>query len=146
MVQPGVTYTWVIQGQGNRTGGNITHDLRKDGAYEVTMNARIDATGCQCSKTMSVVMNRAAARTFESTGMALFPNPNNGQFTIALKENFGKEVTVSITGMTGTLIRSFNATNNGSIPVNTGDIADGVYLVRVQSGDNVAVQRITVRR
>jgi PKD repeat protein len=149
--QANVDYTWIFQGGGTNssTGVNAatSYDFQSDGSYTVTMRARSkSAPFCECSKTKQVVMNRTEVKSFEETGVAIFPNPNNGQFTIALKENFGSQVTVEITNIAGGVVKTLTADNSGSISVNTGDVADGTYLVRVRSGNRTAVRRITVRR
>jgi hypothetical protein len=110
------------------------------------MFARVNNTGCECTKTKQVVMNRSAVKDLEESGVALFPNPNNGQFSLVLTENFGQNINIEITNMTGAVVKSINTLNNGTISVNTGDVADGTYLVRVRSGKRTAIRRITVRR
>lgn len=145
ITESGVTYTWVIKGQGNKSGGDVRHDLRKDGVYQVTFNAKIESTGCQCTKTKEVVMQRSNVVNTDQSGIVLFPNPNSGQFTIHIPETFGKEVNVEITTATGALVQTNANTGTGNININAGTLADGVYLVRIFSGDKVALRRITIR-
>jgi hypothetical protein len=76
----------------------------------------------------------------------LFPNPNNGQFNLMVKETFGKELNIEITGVSGNLVKRINTLNNGVISINTSDVANGVYMVRVVSGDNSAVRRVIINK
>jgi Secretion system C-terminal sorting domain/PKD domain len=144
--QPGVTYTWVIETGGNKKGSTVVHDFRKDGTYEVTMVARVDATGCECSKTNTVVMNRTEVEEFENAGISVFPNPNSGMFNIALTENFGDNVTIEVMSVSGAVVKTLTTTNSGLVTVDAGDVADGMYLVRVRSGKRVSTSRINIRR
>jgi len=149
--QDKVDYTWIFDGGGtNKTSGinaETKYNFQADGVYNVTMRARsTSAPFCECSKTKQVVMNRMSTKNLEETGVALFPNPNNGQFNLMVNETFGKNLTIDITGVSGNLVKRINAVNSGVIAINSGDVANGVYMVRVVSGDHSAVRRIVVNK
>lgn len=144
--QSGVVYTWVIEGSGNESGASLSHDFKKDGVYSVTMIARVLATGCECSQTQQVVMNRTGVEELSTVGVTVYPNPNSGQFNVALTESFGDQVSIELSNMSGQVIKSISAANTGMVTVDAGDVSDGVYLVRVRSGKRVSTSRITVRR
>jgi hypothetical protein len=79
-------------------------------------------------------------------GMAVYPNPSNGQFTVALAENFGSKVTVEVHSLSGALINTFVAENTGAINVDAGDVAEGIYLLRVSSDSRVLTQKIKIQK
>jgi hypothetical protein len=143
--QGGVTYTWVIESGGNKDGSSVKHDFKKDGVYQVTMVARVDATGCECSQTQLVTMNRTSAEELSTAGMTVYPNPNSGQFNIAISEAFGSELQIELMTLSGSVVKSMNVKGNGIIPFDAGMVADGMYIVRVHSGDKTATSRIAVR-
>jgi PKD repeat protein len=149
--QDKVEYSWIFQGGGtNKTSGvnaETQFDFQTDGAYDVTMRARsTTAPFCECSITKKVVMNRAAVKDLETTGVAVFPNPNNGQFNLSVKSSFGKNLNIVITNMSGAVVKQINTENNGMISINSGNLSDGVYMVRVSSGENTAVRKITISK
>jgi PKD repeat protein len=139
-----VNYTWVIQNGGKQTTPVAQHNFAKDGTYSVTMYAVTKSTGCECSITKSVLMNRAAAKNLETVGVAVYPNPAVGQFNVALTETFGTDVNIVMTSMTGAVVKVMKTTNNGLIQVDASDLSEGVYMVRVLSGNKVATQKITL--
>ena len=145
-VENGVTYTWVFDGGGTQKGGTTSYNFQEDGSYQVTMRARVDATGCECTKTKMVVMSRGAAQDLENSGITMFPNPSTGSFSIALTESFGTEVTVEIMSMTGAVLSSSTVSNTGLIAMEAGNLSDGVYVVRVSNGNQVATRRLTIRK
>ncbi|MCC7298613.1 MAG: T9SS type A sorting domain-containing protein, partial [Bacteroidia bacterium] len=145
-VENGVTYTWVFDGGGTQKGGTTSYNFQEDGSYQVTMRARVDATGCECTKTKMVVMSRGAAQDLENSGITMFPNPSTGSFSIALTESFGTEVTVEIMSMTGAVLSSSTVSNTGLISMEAGNLSDGVYVVRVSNGNQVATRRLTIRK
>jgi len=139
-----VNYTWVIQNGGKQTTPVAQHNFAKDGTYSVTMYAVTKSTGCECSITKSVLMNRAAAKNLETVGVAVYPNPAVGQFNVALTETFGTDVNIVMTSMTGAVVKVVKTTNSGLIQVDASDLSEGVYMVRVLSGNKVATQKITL--
>ena len=144
--QANVTYTWVFNGGGTQTGPSTQYNFQDDGSYKVTMRARVDATGCECSKTMDVVMNRNAVKDLTETGVAVYPNPNNGQFNIALTQSFGSNVQVVVTNMAGKVVKEWSGANNGMLNMNASDLADGIYTVSVRSGDHSSSSRINISK
>ncbi len=142
--QTGVKYTWVIENGGSKNGNTIQHNFIKDGTYNVTMYALINNSTCECSKTKTVVMNRAAVKSFESVGVMVYPNPATDVVNIAMKESFGSEVKVNITNVSGAMVRTIKASNNGLLSINTADITSGVYMITVSSGNNVFTQKLVV--
>ena len=141
-----VNYTWVIQNGGKQTTPVAQHNFAKDGTYSVTMYAVTKSTGCECSITKSVLMNRAAAKNLETVGVAVYPNPAVGQFNVALTETFGTDVNIVMTSMTGAVVKVVKTTNNGLIQVDASDLSEGVYMVKVMGGDHVATQKITITK
>ncbi len=144
--QSGVTYTWVVKGGGTLNGATPSYDFQQDGEYEVTMRAKVDATGCECTVTKKVVMNRTAAEDLVKFGMGLYPNPSTGNFNIALTESFGKDVTVQLISATGAVVKTMRSANNGLVVVDAADLANGVYSVRVSSLSKVVVRSIQIQK
>lgn len=142
--QNDVTYTWVIEGAGNKNGAVVNQDMKKDGSYQVTMVARVNSSGCECSKTKTVVMSRGAVKDLSEVGMSVYPNPATGSFNIALTESFGQDVQVQIVSTTGSVVRSLNAKNNGNLTIDCRDLSNGSYIVRVQSGQSVGTSMINI--
>lgn len=144
--QSNVTYTWVIQNGGQKSGASVMHNFTKDGSYTVTMNALIKSTGCECTKTKTVLMNRAGVQNFETTGVNVYPNPASNNVNIMLKESFGKNVKIKISTITGAILKTQSAENNGLISLNIGDVAPGVYMVTVSNGTNQVTQKLSVEK
>jgi hypothetical protein len=139
-----VTYTWVIQNGGKQSGPTAQFNFLKDGSYLVTMYAVTKSTGCECSATKTVVMNRASAKSLATSGVAIYPNPAIGNFNVAMTESFGAEVSIVVFNMSGAVVKEMKVRNNGLVNVDTRDLSGGVYMVRVQSGVSVATEKITI--
>lgn len=144
-VQNDVTYTWVIEGGGNKSGGDVKHDFRKDGEYNVTMVARVNNSGCECSKTKTVVMSRSGVSQLENTGFTVYPNPSNGAFNVAITGDYGKEVVVEVLSMNGSIVQSESFVNNGLIQMNASNLAAGSYVVRVKGSDKTGTEILHIQ-
>ena len=144
--QATVTYTWVIENGGKQNGPTAQFNFLKDGSFQVTMYAVTKATGCECSATKSVVMNRASAKSLSTSGVAVYPNPAIGSFNVAMTETFGTDVSIVMTSMTGAVVKVVKSTNNGLIQVDASDLSEGVYMVKVLSGNKVATHKITITK
>ena len=72
--------------------------------------------------------------------MKVYPNPNNGTFSINFGELAGKVVNVSVKAVDGKVI--FNESNSGT-PVQSfevGNISTGLYLLEIAEGQKVVYQ------
>jgi hypothetical protein len=79
--------------------------------------------------------------------VSLFPNPANDKVTVEFFTNTESDVTVSITSISGQLVREANAsakTGTTMIPVDLSGLTKGVYVVNVKSVNGVATQKIVV--
>ena len=76
----------------------------------------------------------------------LFPNPNNGNFTVQFDSNSNNDIAISVHDMRGRLILNniYNNTGLFSQNVQLDNIQAGVYLVTVQDGDRKVVKRIVI--
>ena len=63
-----------------------------------------------------------------------------------LTETFGTDVSIVMTSMTGAVVKDVKTTNNGLIQVDASDLSEGVYVVKVLSGNKVATQKITITK
>ena len=73
--------------------------------------------------------------------VSIYPNPNNGTFAVLAETNS----VLRIYDVTGNLI--YNAkTTNVKTEINLSEFANGVYVLKAESGDNVNTQRIILNK
>jgi hypothetical protein len=74
----------------------------------------------------------------------VFPNPNNGQFTINWLEN-STDFTATLFNLNGQVITSVQS-NANSIVVSANGIATGLYILEVKGGDKTFRTKLTINK
>ena len=100
-----------------------------------------DANGCEGSYFATIaVMDCTGLEDYSSTGgLKVYPNPNNGEFSI--ETNNGSLKNIEVVDVTGRVVAS-EKTSASTVELNISAFANGVYYVKVQSQDAVNMIRI----
>jgi hypothetical protein len=114
------------------------------GVYEFTYT--VDNGVCPpASSLVSVNLNNCTGIEETEVAFSVYPNPTNGQFFIT--STFNGEVTIQVLDVTGKLVYAENTQLNAQsmIEVNVAGVANGMYIVRMQSENNVSTQSIVIK-
>jgi hypothetical protein len=81
---------------------------------------------------------------FAFADFSLYPNPNNGNFTLKLISESSNEIKLNVNDMSGRQVFENTYSNNGTFNqnINLDKIHAGVYLVSISDGTKKTVQRI----
>jgi hypothetical protein len=126
--QSGATYQWIDCNNGNALISGATNQVFSplaNGSYAVivTLGSCSDTSACATVSTIGIAENTTNAL------IGLYPNPNNGQFTIELAENS----MVEITDVLGKEVFQSNLQEGGN-QLNLSHIETGVYFVTIITG------------
>ena len=147
--QDEVDYVWVFEGGGTKkTSGQDAaayNDFATDGEYRVTMRATMQQTGCECSITKNVVMNRSNAQELLNDGVSVYPNPASGVFTVATTEVFGKNVTIEVRTMSGQIVKVMENVGTSMVQVDASAMSNGMYLVKVSNGEKEITRKLHIQ-
>ena len=83
----------------------------------------------------------AAIATPKPSGFTLYPNPNNGSFTIELT-NPEKDAAIEVYDLLGKLVKKVERV--GKVTLLDLDVESGIYLVKVKNGDISWNQKVFV--
>lgn len=121
-LQNGVTYYWKI----------VPYNAGCNGAVSDTFSF---TTGEVAGINDSVLAN-----------FSLFPNPNNGNFTVKFNSVTGREIKMAVYDIRGRQLLNKAVTNTGLIEetLSIGGVGAGVYLVNIQDGDSVITKKIII--
>lgn len=85
------------------------------------------------------------SETFESNDFVIYPNPNNGTFTIQLTAT-SSDVALNVHDLRGRLILTKNLKASGLVneQISLADAQSGIYLVTIQDGSKKITKKIIV--
>lgn len=119
--------------------GNWLVGIRDVGAADTgTVNSYVLTV---CSQTVAL-----SNESFSINDLAIYPNPNNGNFNIQFTSNSGNEIKVGVHDMRGREIFTKSYTNNGLFNENLqlNGVQAGIYLVTIQDGSSEVTKKIVV--
>ena len=95
-----------------------------------------------CSQTATL-----SSDSFGLENFTLYPNPNNGNFTIQFNTNSGNEIKINVHDIRGREIFNKSYDNNGFFNENLqlNNAQSGIYLVTIQDGSRKEVKKIVVQ-
>ena len=79
------------------------------------------------------------------SGMAVYPNPNNGTFTVNVASKEKERVNIVVTNVTGARIKEMTAETNKTLAL-TLDVPPGIYFVTATSPKGMVSSRVQVTR
>ncbi|WP_309609760.1 reprolysin-like metallopeptidase [Flavobacterium sp.] len=82
----------------------------------------------------------------EFTNFSLFPNPNNGMFTVKFTSESSNDIMINVNDLRGRQVFEKKYSNNGAFNQNISldKLESGVYLVSIIDGEKKTVKRIIV--
>lgn len=97
-----------------------------------------------CSSTTTVVLSN---EDFSLANFAIYPNPNNGNFTVQFDSKSSNEIKIGVHDLRGREIFNKSYQNSGVFNQNLqlSNVQAGVYLVTVQDGDRKEVKKIVIQ-
>lgn len=94
-----------------------------------------------CSQTATL-----SSDSFGLENFTLYPNPNNGNFTIQFNTNSGNEIKINVHDIRGREIFNKSYDNNGFFNENLqlNNAQSGIYLVTIQDGSSKVTKKIVI--
>lgn len=153
--QTGWNANWTF-GDGNvGFTANGTNTYANPGVYGVSL--QMDSAGCifkspTVNVTVLAASNAACVNGIEdvtfSNNITMLPNPTNGNVAVTVN-GVEKNVSIRVYNVIGSEVKTFNANEVASTFTKTfdfGDLANGTYLVKIQTADKTAIKRLTISK
>lgn len=124
---------------GQLSGGNwiltVADDANLDGGSITGFTLNICAQGSLANQ----------ENTFSNFG--IFPNPNNGEFTIKLNSDSGEKIKVTVFDIRGRAVfqRDYNSASSFEQLIQLDNVESGMYLVNVTDGEKQTTKKIIVK-
>ena len=141
----GTSYTWDFGDSNSGTGASPTHNYLANGTYTVVVTA---TNNCGSSTdTIQVVITGIGLDEFGIGNISLYPNPNDGVFTVTGMNNFGDRATLEVINSIGMVIyaKTFNASSQQTLDIDLRGMAAGLYQLRIRNERGVGVKPFVIR-
>ena len=126
----------------------------QQGAY---VNASITTNETFCNQvSASIVHNSINEKAFDikrpinetekelpEKEVKIYPNPNNGRFTIKLT-NFQSPAQVAVTNLLGSTVYPIHSINSSIYEMDISSLVNGIYIVKIYDGESVISKKIIV--
>lgn len=116
------------------------HTYAEHGTYMVNLSAS-NAAGCTAMDTVTVQYGNVGIAEAAARAITILPNPSDGRFTVRLSGITGT-VMARITDATGRTVSDEQIFHNGENEVDINELADGTYILRLQTGEEFRHLRV----
>ena len=133
--QTGIDYTWTIAGLGVKNSKDINakvnYDLQQDGQYTVTIRSVVRTTGCECSKTKQVIMDRASAPGLDLPSLKVYPNPAIDLLWVNIPPAISYS-TYCIMNAVGKVVLQGQVVSEMTMAIDLPNLSAGLYTIELQ--------------
>ena len=155
--QNGWTPQWTF-GDGNLGfTANGTNTYATQGVYTVSLQ-ETDANNCVfkspnvnitvLASSNASCLNQGVEDVTFANAINVLPNPSNGNVSITVN-GVEKNISIRVYNVIGSEVKTYNASDVSSTFTKSfdfSDLANGTYLVKIQSADRTAVKRLTISK
>jgi uncharacterized repeat protein (TIGR02543 family) len=115
---------------------------------QVSTNSVYELTATENKTLIAIFTSTSSVPQLKENGVIiLYPNPNNGQFTIQFDNSFSGEINVKISSVTGSIIKDFNIlklNQRYSVDIDLDNVAAGTYYVDLVTKNERITKKLIV--
>ena len=146
-IPAGTNATWDFGPLGTATGDTVTIAFPDKGDFTVCLEV---SNFCASDNTCeTVTVNGIGVETFHINNLKLFPNPNQGQFTLSFTQDYISDVLIEIVDMAGKVVYTQMTENFSGEFAHTfekGALASGAYMLRIRNDKGSTVKSVIVNK
>ena len=139
--QANATYQWVDCNNNytdlvGETGQAFIPDTNGLYAVIITKNGCSDTSACSVIDVIGIEENN------DLQSLAIYPNPTSSEINIVFSATL-ENATIEVLSLSGELLGASIVVNADKTVLDLNDLPSGLYLIKVQSGSDVVIKRIT---
>ena len=139
-----VTYTWDVDGS-SYTGMVINPTFTSNGTVTVSLNAANDCGSIDTTFTLTVTQIGVEELALDVAN--IYPNPSSGSFNVEFTSSENLDYRIELMDAMGRLVsfKEGRTSNVTEVRFDT-DLPAGVYIVKTMVGEQMNIDRVTIRR
>jgi len=139
-----VSYSWDFGDGNTSTQESPGHTYSEDGTYlvscTVTDNENVSSTSWRYITIYPTSVNTDI--TINDDAVQIYPNPNNGNFTVELNGLHNYNYDLEIVNLIGSVIFKEYGLRERKIRVDITDRSKGLYIVKIKQGANIFTRKV----
>jgi hypothetical protein len=134
-----VSYLW-SDGSTNRT-----LQVSQSGIYSVTVT---NEWGCEGTDQINVTITGIENIDGYNVDIELYPNPSKGIFTLLINSDILSEMIIQLTDLQGKIVynNDIDMTKTYQSNIDVSNLAEGIYYLKVITGDNLKVKKLIIAK
>ena len=143
----GTNAVWDFGAMGTATGDTVTMTFPETDTFEVCLQV---SNFCSSDSVCEMIeVYGIGVETFALSNLNIYPNPNDGRFTVSFTQDFISDVTVELVDLAGKtvykeLIEDFSGSYHKMF--DRTDVASGNYLLRIRNTKGAAIRKVTINK
>jgi len=125
--------------------GKLSVSWETDAAISKQLKHWLDPNDSGVDTIDGIYIYGASLDELASTSITVFPNPNNGDFSVELDEVFTTEVNITVRDLSGRIVFQNTVANQTTLSITLADVTNGVYLLELSNDEARVSSRIVVR-
>ena len=105
----------------------------------------MNSAGCFSQTCKSILITGGIEKLNKLNGVAIYPNPNGGNFTITV-ENPKSDIAIGVYNLLGEMVKTIETNSLKSAYTVDLNVANGIYLVKVTNGGLTSTQKVTINK
>jgi PKD repeat protein len=144
----GTIYAWDFGDLSQSTAQSPLHIYATSGTYTVTLIVT-GSNGCSTTSTQVINVNVGVDEQAVLNAMTLYPNPANDNMNVEINMNDNSDVQVVAYDLSGQVLVNENknlAAGKNTLTYDVTAWSNGIYFIRVTSGNSVTTMKVVISR
>ncbi len=126
--------------------GKLSISWDTDAAISSQLKHWLDPNDTGVDTLDGITIHNVGLEELDAASINVYPNPNNGSFTVAMDEVFTTDVSVTVRDLSGRIVYSEVVSNKTELSIQLDDVTNGVYLLELSNEQARVTSRVVVRR
>jgi len=145
------TYEWDEDNTTFSTSTNASRTFNTAGVYTISLYAMDQYLECEDSAGIAITVNICTGvdELLTDNNIQIYPNPNNGKFTLKMDIDKSQNIQIEITDMLGQIIYAENLNSFNGIyqkQIDLKEYSNGIYTVKVNTNKEIVIRKLILNK